>query len=75
MESPKLQTTADVVAFCLQKHATETVAHNEHRAYNDARRPVLCYFHLIKNVDRRKKYDCKYFSSMRSLYSVVSVSY
>jgi hypothetical protein len=75
MESPKLQTAADVVAFCLQKQATETTARNEHRAYKDARRPILRYFHLIKNMDRRKKYDYKYFSGVRSLHSVVSVSH
>jgi hypothetical protein len=74
MESPKLQIAASVVALCVQKQATETEAHNNHKEYKDVRRTVLRYFHLINKVDRRKKYDCKYFRSVRSLHSVVSVS-
>jgi hypothetical protein len=61
--------------FVFQKQATETAARNQHRKYKDVRRPVLRYIHLIENVDRRKKYDCKYFSGVRSLHSVVSVSH
>jgi hypothetical protein len=74
MESPKLQTAADVVAFCLQKQTTETKSSNNHREHRTYRRNVIRFFHLIENVERRKKYDCKYFSGVRSLHSIVSVS-
>jgi hypothetical protein len=74
MESPKLQTTADVVAFCLQKQTIEIESRNNHREYRNCRRNVIRFFYLIKNVDRQKKYDCKYFSGVKALHSIVLVS-
>jgi DNA-binding ferritin-like protein (Dps family) len=75
METPKLQTAADVVAFCLQRQAEEAELYNQHKNYKNAKRDVLRYFHLIYKVDRRKKYNCKYFKGVQSLHSVVSVSH
>jgi hypothetical protein len=74
MESPKLQTAANVVAFYLQKQTTEAKSYNNHREHRNCRRNVIRFLHLIENVDRWKKYDCKYFSGVRSLHSIVSVS-
>ena len=75
METPKLHNAADVVAFCKSRQTSEAVVRNELKDYRIARRDVVRFFHLIENVDRRHKYDCRYFEGVRSLHSLVSVSH
>jgi hypothetical protein len=70
-----LQNASDVVAFCIQRQAKAIELYNEHKDYKRAKRDVLRYFHLIENVDQRKKYDCQYLLSVQSLHSMVSVSH
>lgn len=75
METPKLHNAADVVAFCKSRQTSEAVVRNGLKDYRIARRDVVRFFHLIENVDRRHKYDCRYFEGVRSLHSLVSVSH
>ena len=66
----KLQTAADVVAFCNRKEQ------EEHRAYPKARGSLIRYFHLIdvNAVDRTRDLDCRSIPGTRSVHSVSSVS-
>ena len=74
METPKLQTAANVLAFCIKRQAKEAELHNQHKEYKNAKRNVLRYFHLINKVDQRKKYDYKYFKGVRSLHCSTSIT-
>ena len=66
----KLQTAADVVSFCNRKEQ------EEHRAYGNARRRLIRYFHLVAvgAVDRTRDLDCRAIPGTRSVHSVSSVS-
>ncbi|KAG0596207.1 hypothetical protein M758_UG232800 [Ceratodon purpureus] len=66
----KLQNAADVVSFCICKEQ------EEHRAYRNVKRTLICYFHLIEpgSVDRSRDLDYRPVLGTRSLHSVSSVS-
>ena len=66
----KLESASDVVSFCNRKEQ------EEHRAYGNARRSLIRYFHLIEPtaVDRSRDLDCRAIPGTRSVHSVSSVS-
>jgi hypothetical protein len=66
-----LQNVTDVVAFCEQKQ------NEQHATYPNAKRDVICYFHLVKPeyVNRRASWDCKKLDGCHSMHSMVFVSH
>jgi len=71
MDSEQLQNATDVVTFF------EREQNEQHVAYPNAWRDVVCYLDLVKpkDVDDRISWDCKKIDASCSMHSVTFVSH